>query len=263
VLDSGALCYTARQGDVKVLPVIDIDRVEQTCEARHEFAIRFHAIDRAVTSHQDFVFRAESAATLGKWLDGLAQHIEYERAMHKTLAAAPAGVAASATASAQPAGQQPRAPSGVLLKQRSLWPHEWQRCFISCIGSAVLYAKEDGGWQKVISLRHAKSIELVDREKLQFEIVTDRRKHKFRAHGEYQLFFWLNTLNYALSHRYATRTPGGHQVLRRCRTIAPAGSRRSALRESVQDNGRSWDSQQWEVLNSLPILRLRGSTGRG
>jgi len=252
VLGSGALCYTSGSGEVKALPVIDIDRVEHTCKTKHEFAIRFRAIDRSVTSHEDFIFRADDDSTVRMWIDGFARHIDHERALHATLECPQADTRPSA---------QSHAPSGRLLKQRSQLPHDWHRIIISCVGSAVLYANEEGGWQKVISLRHAKSI-ASDNEKLQLEICTERQRHKFRANDEQQFFYWLNHLNYALSHRYSTRTPGDHNVLRRHRMlIAPVSRRLSSLRDSrTQDNSSSWDSHQWEVLNALPILRLKGTS---
>ena len=76
---------------VQALPLIDIERITQTCKMRLEFSVVFRAVDKATTSHTEFAFRAVDRATLAMWTQGLGQHIEYEKRIRENAFVAEGG----------------------------------------------------------------------------------------------------------------------------------------------------------------------------
>jgi len=249
ILDNGTLCYYSGKGEPKLLHVVDVDRLEMS-ERTLEFSIVFTAVDRAVTSHTTFSFKAPSLATFKTWTDGLREHCEYEQRLQ---------VEDGPNRSSDAGAPLLRNLSGVLCMQRT--PFQWARYNFTRVGELLLYHQEGGGWQRAIPLHSTTSIAITDENRCQFDLITPAHTYRLRAPDSAQLYRWINALNYIMMHRYSHQTPAGHAMLRRGRDVSGriTTSQKCGPMSSVgvsdahEDTMPSWDSSMWEVLNAAPI----------
>uniref|UniRef100_A0A7S0L854 PH domain-containing protein n=1 Tax=Coccolithus braarudii TaxID=221442 RepID=A0A7S0L854_9EUKA len=201
--ENGSLSYEGGRHRTKALPLIDIERITQTCKMRLEFSVVFRVVDSATTSHTEFAFRAEDREALALWTQGLGKHIDYEKRRADQTFTADGGSLVPQERKAQKAAKHldatfsKQSMTGELLFYKGSVIKPWQKREVTVVGPTVLYSKKGGGWQNAISLLETKTITINSTTNFEFELRTHHASFKFRATDRAEFYRWVNGLQQA------------------------------------------------------------------